>query len=1234
MNRRIFTLLSLVTLASAQAQTPSSGTPAAAPASWHGKVRELRYRPEGQNFVIKNGKLRFNRALYGTHTGFRLETGDLPEFALYMPGMGGNLRLGLVKGDNSKWLIDASSVTARYIPGSMAYEVQDPLLQGGTLLLTVIPTATGEGMLLKAEGRNLPAGLELFAAFGGATGKKFSRDGDIGADPESSFYLKPENCRDNIFQIDQNRFSLFYGSKNPLSEEARYEIQHLGQKDTLPGAAAALKQLTGLFPAGTRLKLGDASRQESPLQFFGATAAAAPALTARVPVGSGPLYFFIQNPAAAGAVKTTDLGALFQQAETARKSLAGRVVVETPDPYINTLGGALTLAADAVWEDPTFLHGAVAWRMRLNAWRGAYAADPLGWHDRARRHFSSYALSQVTSPPAGPVVADTALHLARHQEKMGTAMFSSGYICRNPNGDFRPHHYDMNLVFIDQLLNHFQYTGDTAYVREMWPVLQRHLDWEKRNFDTDGDGLYDAYCCIWASDALQYSGGGVTHSSSYNYRAFKAAAELARMIGQDGEPYRKEAAKILGALNGQLWMPEKGWYAEYKDLLSSKNLHPAAALWTIYHALDSKVPDPFQAYQSLRYVDHHIPRIPVRAKGLADTSLYLLSTTNWQPYDWSLNNVALAEGLHTALAYWQGGRPEQAYQLWKSFLMESMYMSSAPGNFQQLSYYDAIRGELYRDFADPIGMAARSLVEGLFGVFPDALNDTLHLRPGFPAAWDKASLKTPDLDLSFRRNGNRETYSLRYNKPLKAAFRLPARLDGVEAVLVNGKKVAWTLVPQAVETPVLQFTTAPATTFQVEIVWKGNKLIQPKVKSTYAAGEPLVVDMGPAVIQEVYDPQGALGQRKPGSQILNAVLRADEGAKTVFVKLSQGAVTWWQPISFRAVKSASIAAVADAAGIQVTVTNAASAPLNGKLLVNGRAIDRPVAVAAQSVSGKISIPAEYRVAGSNRIRLETAGGIKAEETVLHWDSRNPTSVKYEKVDLAGVFNDQVTSIFKNEYLSPRPVRPTLQLPTQGIGNWCYPLTMAEIDDAGLRARAGSKNEVVLEAGIPLATPGTAGEKNILYTSLWDNYPDSARVPLSGKAAHAYLLMAGSTNPMQTRLVNGAVTVVYKDGSSETLQLKNPENWWPIEQDFYTDGYAFTTGAPKPVRVYLKSGQDTRTFEKFSSIKGYSNRAIEGGAATVLDLPLDPKKELSHLEVKTLANDVVIGLMSITLVRSF
>ncbi len=192
--------------------------------------------------------------------------------------------------------------------------------------------------------------------------------------------------------------------------------------------------------------------------------------------------------------------------------------------------------------------------MHLNAWRGAYVADPLGWHDRAKTHFSSYANSQVLQPETGPVVPDTSRHFARQKEKIGTSMFSRGYISRRPNNNTIAHHYDMNLVFFDQLLKHFQWSGDKEYIKEMWPTLKRHLAWEKRNFDTDGDGLYDAYAAIWASDALQYAGGGVVYTSAYNYSANKMAAKLAKIVGENPKPYEEEAEKIINALQQQLWI--------------------------------------------------------------------------------------------------------------------------------------------------------------------------------------------------------------------------------------------------------------------------------------------------------------------------------------------------------------------------------------------------------------------------------------------------------------------------------------------------------------------------------------------------------------------------------------------------------------------------------------------------------------------------------------------------------
>jgi len=150
--------------------------------------------------------------------------------------------------------------------------------------------------------------------------------------------------------------------------------------------------------------------------------------------------------------------------------------------------------------------------------------------------------------------------------------------------------------------------------------------------------------------------------------------------------------------------------------------------------------------------------------------------------------------------------------------------------------------------------------------------------------------------------------------------------------------------------------------------------------------------------------------------------------------------------------------------------------------------------------------------------------------------------------------------------------------------------------------------------------------------MWDNYPDSISIPLKGNSSHAYFLMAGTTNPMQSRIVNGEIIINYTDGTSDKLELKNPQNWWPIEQDYYVDGFAFTTDARRPIRIELKTGKEIPPDYKYSGIRGFSNYGIDGGAATVLDLPLDNNKQLKNLVVRSVANDVVIGLMALTLIR--
>ncbi|WP_418586977.1 DUF4450 domain-containing protein [Phocaeicola sp.] len=857
-------------------------------------------------------------------------------------------------------------------------------------------------------------------------------------------------------------------------------------------------------------------------------------------------------------VSTDEGRRLYGKAEEARKALASRIRFSTPDPYFNTLGGTLAVAADGIWDGEVWLHGAVGWRMPLSGWRAAYTGDALGWHDRARKHFDAYAASQVTNVPntIPHPAQDSALHLARSVKKWGTPQYSNGYICRNPRRNNQMHHYDMNLCYIDELLWHFNWTGDLEYARQMWPVITRHLAWEKLNYDPDNDGLYDAYACIWASDALYYNSGAVTHSSAYNYRANKMAAEIAGKIGEDAEPYQKEADRILKAMNKRLWLADKGHWAEFQDFMGHKRLHESAGVWTIYHALDSETADPFQAYQATRYVDTQIPHIPVAGKGLKDEGYATISTTNWLPYSWSINNVAFAEVMHTALAYFQAGRADEGYKLLKSSVLDGMYLGDSPGNFGQISFYDAARGECYRDFGDPVGVASRVLIQGVYGILPDAMNGRLLIRPGFPSDWDKASLKTPDVSYSFLREKDTDTYQIcqRFGKPLEIGLQVKAIREQVASVEVNGKKTVWSFVEAASGHPELLVKVPDVKNAEVIIRWKGKFL------QTLAA-EELEVDAGGQILLrapqgvelcEVYDPQHLLVSTKVERNSYNTNIKKGEGHHTFFVRTRQGNMNWWQPVNVF-IRSLPAAAREDFAGVD-----------------------------------------------SSACRM---------------------------VNMDQYLNDSVTSIFREQYFSPRSPYTTLQLPVQGIGEWCHPLLSASIDDSGLRNLVRN-NRFDTSLGVPFRLMKKGN--NIAFTSLWDNYPNSICIPLAGKASHAYLLLAGSTNHMQCHIANGVLKVRYSDGTSTEMTLTNPDNWCPIEQDFYVDGKAFVLSEPRPYRLHLKTGKVSRDLGKELGITGVYGREIEGGAGVLLDMPLDAEKTLESLTLETVANDVVIGLMGITL----
>ena len=78
----------------------------------------------------------------------------------------------------------------------------------------------------------------------------------------------------------------------------------------------------------------------------------------------------------------------------------------------------------------------------------------------------------------------------------------------------------------------------------------------------------------------------------------------------------------------------------------------------------------------------------------------------------------------------------------------------------------------------------------------------------------------------------------------------------------------------------------------------------------------------------------------------------------------------------------------------------------------------------------------------------------------------------------------------------------------------------------------------------------------------------------------------------------------------------------MEHRIDDDEYAFHIGSPHPWRLALKTGE----FLEPGTLLG---KEIDGGAATLLTMKLDPAKDLESLTVRTLSNEVVIGVQEQT-----
>ena len=1080
------------------------------------------YTPTDNGFAISGSTELFNRLLYGSHKNddnearFATFAGDVPQFmgsatdwTVYdwcAFGKRGTLLSGLavtpgqrVGGatedteSGARWFHDSEDIVAEYKNGWMEYKLTQMSSHFPDVRVNIeaYPLLPDDGFLVHyrifTEQR-----VVLAAGFGGITDYfgRFDNKGD------KRRYFSPKDCERNTIELGENRACV----SHPNGSSMRIATSFPSKFEA--GSAKALEELSPALFLGSKPENSDDAVVK---------------ISAVIEQGEVLDGYII-------AIQNTDedtlnkwltlkdpIGYIKQQIYAKHVCIN----LNTPEHPLDLTIAPTVIALDASYHRNSFHHGTFAYHSPFLGWRGWYAATALGWSDRVEAVMSAH-LNQIVRKADGE---ERIWYDGKGEREAGMDAPSPYHQIENSTG-FLPYflgvdmaYYNMQECAFDMMLYHIEWSGNLEIARKYFDEFCMMLDWEERIFDPDNDGLYQNFLNTWISDGHSYNGAGCAQASAYNYRANMVMAKIAERLGMPSEVFTKRAEKTKKAMQEKLWLANSGVIAESIDTMGNCQIHPSPELSTTYLAIDCDVVNDFQAYTMLKYTENYIKNIvtPGSCGRLAYSS-------NWYPKKYSTCGIFPAENAQLALAYFKLGLKKEGKKIVDG-LVDCYFTGKNPGMAAhvQSELCSNDMGDL--DFTDVSSTYLRLMVEGLFGIRINTLDECVMIAPNFPSDWDHASLTLKDISLNYNRTGSMETYDIYCDRTDKKCIRIPMISSYIEAVMFDGEPISYE-IKAAPNNSFLMIETDNVGRFQLRVMHGKGALPSLKFTDMVLAGNEFSFEVRGGELVAYKDICETLENITVVGNKIYAKTKNIPGHHTVFIRAKVGEYDAWL-----------------AADYEIVEKEVKEEPLPQKT--------------------------------------------------------------FEPIDISAFFNCKMTEVHDQEYLSPRPEGYSIGVFPNGRYAWEWNHrghNKVCIDDSSLRAANGL---VHTTSGIPFITP--AENENLACVSLWDNFPTEITIPLSDTAQEIAILFVATTNAMQTQVENVRITVAYDDDQSESVKLIYPKN---------IDDWLVPA---------LQKENETFYFSEY-------NHAI------VQRLRLDSDKKLANIKIEAIANEVIMGIMGVSLSR--
>lgn len=475
--------------------------------------------------------------------------------------------------------------------------------------------------------------------------------------------------------------------------------------------------------------------------------------------------------------------------------------VHTPDEHLNALVNWSRCVSEYHRYGPGLVLGAHFWHMYSHistGWKGKqWGGDHQALADCLRLYGAMQADDGVirwVSPSLAPFVAE-----------------------------------DNTPYWVDQVWWHYAWTGDAQFVRDLWPAVKRAVACECRQNDPDGDGLFRSWYEYWNCDS-NGKGPKAAAPSATGWAMLDCAARLAVVAGDDAAAteYARQAQRSRERILFELWRDDRG---RLGSIGSDGIWRAQGQTWEQYLAINAGLLTPDRGRAAMRWIERHYGFEP-------NPGVNLLAVSGWFPIRWSTQWVPTGDTCLAALAGIRCGDAD----LWWPYLRTavlSSFRSDFPGINMGIANTGAGGGD--REDVDSDDPFTHVVVRGLFGIEPALHEARIDITPGLPSDWTAASIRTPDVEYEYRRDGDHATLHIRTPQPVAKRVRV-----GVDGETVTTPAEAESTVTVRVGAPAAPPEPGPRPQVRVELAVQEQPGGPPTVRVVAGdPGRPLGADAPP-----------------------------------------------------------------------------------------------------------------------------------------------------------------------------------------------------------------------------------------------------------------------------------------------------------------------------------------------------------------------------------------------------